>query len=373
MATITPWEAKGSIDYTKVIKDFGVEPISDKLLKRLEKHAKGNLHHFLRRKIFFAHRDLGWLLDKLDKGEQFYLYTGRGPSGNMHLGHYMPLLFTKWLQDIFDVDLYFQFTDDEKFLFNKDLTLEETWELTKQNAADVLAAGFNPKKTHFIVDTHHAKLLYPHALAVAKRINFSVVKSTFGFTNDQNIGAIFFTAMQAVPAFLPSALAKKNIPCLIPHAIDQDPHFRVSRDVLPKLGYYKPASIQCRFLPGLAGMTQDGKMSSSQPQTTILLSDDEKTVKKKINKYAFSGGQPTIEEHRKLGGNPDVDIAYQYLTFFEEDDALLEDIAIQYKTGELLSGEMKQLCIDKVNEVLAAHQARKKKVAGLFEKCLLKV
>jgi tryptophanyl-tRNA synthetase len=112
---------------------------------------------------------------------------------------------------------------------------------------DVIALGFNPKKTHFIVDTKHANLMYPEALKVAKKNNIFYNKTAFGMTNETNIGAIFYTAMQAVPSFLPSVLKKKEMPCLIPHAIDQDPHFRVSRDVIPKLGHYKPASIQCMF------------------------------------------------------------------------------------------------------------------------------
>ena len=45
-----------------------------------------------------------------------------------------------------------------------------------------------------------------------------------------------------------------------------------------------------------------------------------------INKYAFSGGRDTIEEHRKLGGNTEVDVSYQYLTFFMEDDEKLAHI-----------------------------------------------
>src|SRR3990167_8565082 len=90
------------------------------------------------------------------------------------------------------------------------------------------------------------------------------------------------TSLQSVPAFLPSILKKKNVPVLIPHAIDQDPHFRVTRDIIPKLGYYKPASIQCRFLPSLAGIQKDGKMSSSEENTSIFTTDDIKTVKDKI-------------------------------------------------------------------------------------------
>lgn len=50
------------------------------------------------------------------------------------------------------------------------------------------------------------------------------------------------------------------------------------------------------------------------------MTDTEKMIKNKINKSAFSGGGATAEEHREKGGNPDVDVAFQYLTFFLEDD-----------------------------------------------------
>ena len=192
-------------------------------------------------------------------------------------------------------------------------------------------------------------------------------------TNESNLGMIFYTAMQAVPAFLPSVIKKKKIPCLIPHAIDQDPHFRVSRDVIPKLGYYKPASIQCRFLPGLAGMKKDGKMSASEAHTAIYTTDEPKTIKKKINKYAFSGGQATIEEHRKKGGVPEIDVAYQWLTFFEEDDKKLEKIYKDYKSGKLLSGELKAILIEKLTTFLVEHQKKRELARKQIDKFMLKV
>ena len=45
-----------------------------------------------------------------------------------------------------------------------------------------------------------------------------------------------------------------------------------------------------------------------------------------VNRHAYSGGGQTFEEHRKSGGNCDVDVSYQYLKFFLEDDAKLEKI-----------------------------------------------
>ncbi|MBX4212162.1 tryptophan--tRNA ligase, partial [Candidatus Pacearchaeota archaeon] len=358
--SVTPWDIKGNIDYNKLIKQFGVEPLTPALIKRIDKIADS--HFMLRRGIFFAHRDLGWILDEYQKvkgpqDQKFFLYTGRAPSGPVHIGHLVPWVFTKWLQDKFNVELWFQFPDEEKVLIKPDIAFEDTAKYLKENMLDVIALGFNPKKTHFLIDTRHANLMYKEACKVAKKITFSMVKSSFGLNDQSNIGSIFYTAMQAVPAFLPSIMAKREIPCLIPHAIDQDPHFRLTRDILPKLGHYKPASIQCSFLPPLEG---HGKMSSSGG-AAIYTTDSPEEVARKINKYAFSGGRDTLEEHRKKGGNPDVDVSFQYLRYlFEPDDKKLEKIYNDYKSGKLLSGDLKKIAIEKINVFLKDHQQKRK-------------
>lgn len=366
---VTPWEVKGSIDYDKLIEEFGVSRIDEKLLNRIKKHTK-DIHFMLRRNVFFANRDLNWILDEYEKGNKFFLYTGRGPSGKIQLGHLQTWIFTKWLQDKFNVELWFQFTDDEKFLF-KNMSFEEIQKWTYDNMLDVIALGFDPKKTHFLIDTKHAGLMYPEAIKFAKKITFSTVKAAFGFTNDFNIGQIFYTSMQAVPAVIPSILKGKNIPCLIPLAIDQDSHFRVARDVYPKLGYYKPAIIHGMFIPPLTG--PEGKMSSSDENSAIFTTDSPEEVKRKVNKYAFSGGQATLEEHRKKGGNPDIDVSYLWLKMlFEPDDKKLERIYRDYKSGKLLSGELKAILIEKINTFLKEHQKRRKSAKKQINKFLFR-
>ena len=365
---VTPWEVSGKLKYDELIETFGLDRISDATIKRIEKLA-GETHFMLERKVFMAHRDLNWILNEYEKGNKFYLYTGRGPSGKTHLGHVMPWIFTKWLQDKLGVKLLFQFTDDEKYYFKKDITEDQVADYAHENMLDVIAMGFDPKKTDFIVNTKHARTIYPRAMKVAKKINFSMIKAVFGLTNDSNVGMIFYTSMQTVPSFLESDFQGKNVPCLIPHAVDQDPHFRISRDVLPKLGYYKPASIQCRFLPGLSG---DGKLSSSEG-TAIYLDDDGETVKKKINKYAFSGGKESVEEHRKHGGNPDIDVSFQYLKMmFEPDDKKLKQIEDDYRSGKLLTGELKTILIEKINAFLKEHQKRRESAESKLNDFLLK-
>tara|TARA_Y100000310_G_C20480202_1_gene714306 strand:- start:60 stop:407 length:348 start_codon:yes stop_codon:yes gene_type:complete len=114
-------------------------------------------------------------------------------------------------------------------------------------------------------------------------------------------------------------------------------------------------------------------MSTSEgTHATIFTTDTPGEVKKKINKYAFSGGQDTLEKHRKLGGNPAIDAAYQWLTFFEEDDKKLKKIYDDYKSGKLLSGELKAILIEKVNAFLKEHQRKREKAKKQLGKFILK-
>ena len=101
-------------------------------------------------------------------------------------------------------------------------------------------------------------------------------------------------------------------------------------------------------------------MSSSVGTSSIFLSDTPKEIKDKINKYAFSGGQDTIEKHRELGADLSVDVSYNYLTFFMEDDDELKSIGTKYQKGELLTGEVKKILIETLTKLVTEHQERKK-------------
>lgn len=365
---VTPWKVEGDIDYDKLIEKFGTKRITKDLFDKLEKHA-GYRHLQLRRDIFFSHRDLDWWLDVYERGEPVGLYTGRGPSGPVHLGHLLPWFFTKYLQKTFDAHLYFQMTDDEKFLFNPELTLEETNAYTYDNALDLIAVGFEPEKTHIISDVDNIDSLYRLSLKVAKRVTFSTIKAVFGLTDSDNIGLIFFPAIQAVPSFIQSAREGRKIAVLIPAAIDQDPYWRVTRDIAEKLGYYKPAQMHAKFLPGLG---KGGKMSASMPETAIFTTDPPELADKKVME-AFTGGQPTIREQREKGGNPNVCSIYAYYYFiFEEDDSKLVEIEGQCRSGTLICGDCKLKLAKRVKRFLVDFQEKRRKGRDKLEDYLLK-
>ena len=336
--TVTPWEVKGKIDYQRLIKDFGTQPLTTQLLERVEKQTD-KLHIQLERQIFFSHRDLDTVLDLYDKGIKFVLYTGRGPSGPVHIGHLVPWIFTLHIQQKYRTRLYFQLTDDEKYIINDNANLKQTSYWATENALDLIALGYKPDDTFIIYDTKDIDLLYDITLDVAKRITYSTARSTFGFQDSTNIGWIFWPAIQAAPCFIHQKLTGENVPALIPAAIDQDPYWRVTRDIAQKLGYYKPAQIHCRFLPGLG---QGGKMSASMPETSIFTIDQPNVVKKKIWN-AFTGGKGTASEQRKEGADPTVCSVFQYYFYlFEEDSSKLAERERKCRGGEIFAENAKK-------------------------------
>jgi tryptophanyl-tRNA synthetase len=355
---VTPWEVRGRVDYDKLINIFGTQPITRELLDRIEGLA-GELHVLLRRGVFFSHRDLDLVLDDYAGGRGFFLYTGRGPSGPMHIGHLIPFILTKWLQDRFRVNVYIMITDDEKYWDEPGMSIRDVRRWAYENTLDIIAVGFDPDRTFVFHDIEYIGKLYPMAVKVAKRINFNTAKAVFGFTGSTNIGLIFYPALQVVPTLF----EKRR--CLIPAAIDQDPYWRIQRDMAESLGYYKTAAIHSKFMPPLTGL--EGKMSTSKPETAIFLHDDPKTVRFKIMRYAFSGGQPTVELHRRLGGNPDVDVSFQWLKiYFEQDDAKLKKIEDDYRSGRMLTGELKEYLVEKINEFLEEHRVKREEAKKLI-------
>ncbi len=367
-ASVTPWEVKGEVDYDQLITQFGVEPLNDELIGRLSKHA-GAVHPFLKRGLFFAHREFGDWMNSYENGTRVVLYTGRGPSGQTHLGHLIPWIFTKYLQDAFGAELYFQMTDDEKYLISPDLTREDIAGYTYENILDIIAVGFDPQKTKIFTNLGYSRHIYNIATRVAKHVTFSTAKATFGFTESSNIGIIFFPAMQSAPCFLHQELEKEDAHVLIPCAIDQEPYWRIARDVAPKLGYRKPAGIYSKFIPGLG---KGGKMSASIPETCIFLSDTEAEARSKI-KDAFTGGQPTIREQKEKGGDPGVCIVYNYLfSLFEEEDTKVAEICNLCRTGGIMCGECKRMLAEKVASFLRDHQKRRGEARSRVEQFLLR-
>lgn len=51
-----------------------------------------------------------------------------------------------------------------------------------------------------------------------------------------------------------------------------------------------------------------------------------------------------------------MDVAYQYLSFFEDSDDKMEELAREYRAGRLSTSQMKEACITKLQEVVSEFQ-----------------
>lgn len=147
-------------------------------------------------------------------------------------------------------------------------------------------------------------------------------------------------------------------PRVDPELSPQDVYFRTTRDSAPSCGYKKPAVIHSVFLPAMEG--PDKKMSSSTgAASTVFLDHDMEHIRQTIHKYAFSGAPNTLEELERDGANLEIDVSYQYLRFFMDDDAKLAEVGARYGSGKMNSKEIKDVLVEAIQGICRAHQERK--------------
>lgn len=375
---VTPWEVKGKVDYLKLVNKFGTELITEDLIQRFEKITNKPIHPWIKRNIFFTHRGLNTILTALENNEKIFLYTGRGPSSNsMHLGHLIPFIFTKWLQETFNCNLVIQISDEEKFAFKRK-DFDTIYQLGKENAKDIAAIGFNPHKT-FIFSNRDYRLKCEsyELLSFYLKVNTNAndIKKIFGFNDDSSIAMFDWPFYQTAASFYqsyPKIFGGQRAYCLIPHAIDQDPYFRLARDLSLRLDNYKlikPCNIMSKFVPPLSG--ESGKMSSSTGrESTIFLSDTPEIIREKVFKYTYSGGggNGSLQDHKLYGGSPDRDMAFQYLRYFEYDDEILEKIKTGFSKGEISCSEMKEILTEKLINLINDIQLKRKNIDDNYMK-----
>jgi tryptophanyl-tRNA synthetase len=364
--TVSANNAESGIQYEKFVTKWGSEFLNDNLKHQISRITGAPVHPWIHSQLFFSHRSLNEILREYEKGNKFYLYTGRGPSSEaLHLGHVVPFLFTKYLQDAFQVPLVVQLTDDEKF-FWKNLSLDKTHELAYENAKDIIAFGFDVKKTFIFSDIDYMGSLYPTVCRIQKCLTGNHVRAALGVTLNDNIGKFAYAAIQAAPSFstcFPHIFGgRQNVPCLIPCAVDQDPFFRLTRGLASRLGYLQPSVIHSKFLPSLTG--PGTKMSAtsgstSGSSTSIFLTDTPDEIKTKIFTHAFSGGGATKKLHLAHGANLDTDISYQYLRIFCFDEARVASIGEAYRSGQMMTSEVKQILVDVLVNFTSNHQRQR--------------
>lgn len=349
---IDPWGSGLLEDYEKIIKDFGLQQFDPKLFK--------SPNRMMRRNITFSGRDLSRVGEAIKQKKPFYVLSGIMPSADkIHLGNKAVVENIRFFQDN-GAETYMVIADLESAAA-RGVSLEEAQERAKKfHIPAYIALGLDPKKTNFYFQSENKKVMNM-AYEFAKKITLNEFKAIYGTADPSRI----MSAVTQVADILYPQL-EKPMPGIIPVGIDQDPHIRLTRDVVKRIkSKYKfipPSSIYHKYMPALDGSV---KMSKSKPQSNIDLPEDIKEVSKKIQR-AVTGGRETLKEHRKLGAEVDKCMVFELLKqHLVEDDKELKKIYNEYSSGKMTSSEIKQIAIEKMEAFMSKftkdlEKARKK-------------
>ena len=330
MNKIDPWGTQLIEDYSRLIKDFGLEPMQDFLLD----FPRPN--YLMKRGIVFGGQGLKELSAAMKEKKPFYCLTGIMPSSErIHFG----------TKTVIEMVKYFQENNAKTFVLVADLESAATTGISLKEAREramdfyipaYIALGLNPKKTVFYFQSENSEVKNL-AYLFSQKITLNEFKSIYGEVHPSRI---LSALAQAGDILFPQL--NEKMPGVIPVGIDQSPHIRLARDIVRRtkseFNFFLPSATYHKFVPSLDG---SNKMSKSNPNSFVSIPEESNSAGKKMKK-ALTGGRNTVEEQKKLGGQPENCMIFEmYKQHLIEDDKKLQQIYDNCKAGKLLCGQDK--------------------------------
>jgi tryptophanyl-tRNA synthetase len=139
---------------------------------------------------------------------------------------------------------------------------------------------------------------------------------------------------------------------LVPVGKDNEAHIELSRDIVRRFNQYygevfpMPEALLSE-VPSLIGIDNKGKMSKSA-NNAIYLSDDAKTIEKKIKGMYTDPNRVHAHVKGTVEGNP----VFIYHDVFNPDRAEVEDLKTRYREGTVGDVEVKGKLITAINNYL---------------------
>jgi tryptophanyl-tRNA synthetase len=352
---IDPWSSGLPEDYKKMLERFGLEKFD------IKNFPNPNL--LMKRGFVFSGRSLKIISDCIKKKKKFYALTGIMPTADkVHFG----------TKSVIDMMVYFQKNGGEVYVLVADLEAAATrgvsLDVAKKRAMEIhipcyIALGLDAKKTKFYFQSENDEVRNL-AYSLSNKATLNEYRSIYG---NAEPGRIMASVLQAADILHPQLGSPK--PGIIPVGIDQDPHIRLTRDIAARakeFGFVLPSSINHKFLPSLRG---EAKMSKSEGNSLYLLDSNEE-IKKKVS-GALTGGQETLEEHKKKGGDPMKDMLFElFRQHLIVSDSELKKREEDYRKGKILDSENKkfatELVIKFMSDFRKKYEKAKKEVSKMF-------
>lgn len=294
--------------------------------------------------------------------EKKRILTGDRPTGKLHLGHYVGSIKNRVeLQDKFDsyfiiADLHTLTTKPEKE------SIMQLRENTKECVLDYLACGIDPNKTTIYLQSavntiYEMKLLFDMLIGV-NRLNGlpsikEMAKNAHMAEESIPFGLLGYPILQTADILMPKAH-------IVPVGKDNEAHIELARDIARKFNQYYGEvfplpEVLLSDVPTLVGTDNKGKMSKSAGNA-IYLSDDPKTVEKKVRSMYTDPNRVHANTPGQVVGNP----VFTYLDIFCKDKEEIADLKERYLKGTVGDVEVKDKLAKALNLFLDPMREKRK-------------
>ncbi|TVQ23637.1 MAG: tryptophan--tRNA ligase [Spirochaetaceae bacterium] len=287
------------------------------------------------------------------------ILTGDRPTGRLHLGHYVGSLENRVrLQDEYEcyflvADLHMLTTKPQKE------HVEAISENARQMVYDSLACGIDPAKSVIylqsaVVETYELNLLLEMLVTVPRLQRLPSLKDMArdAELSEMPFGLLGYPVLQSADILLPRAH-------LVPVGKDNEAHVELTRELARRFNsYYDEVfpvpDVMIGNVPTLVGTDGNGKMSKSLGNA-IMLSDDARTVEKKVNGMYTDPKRVRADIPGTVEGNP----VFVYHDVFNPNRAEVEDLKERYRTGRVGDVEVKEKLAAAINGFLEPLRERR--------------
>lgn len=307
--------------------------------------------------------------------EKKRILTGDRPTGLLHLGHYVGSLRNRiLLQDKYEcffiiADLHMLTTKPSK---EDILAIREH---VREMILDYLACGIDPKKSTIYLQSavpavYEMNLIFEMLISLNRLTGLPSLKEMArnAHMDPESVpfGLIGYPVLQTADILMPRAH-------LVPVGKDNEAHIELSRDIARKFNQFYGEvfplpEVLLSETPTLIGTDGQGKMSKSAGNC-IFLSDDAKTVEKKVKGMYTDPNRISADVPGKVEGNP----VFIYHDVFNPNKEEIEDLKKRYREGKVGDVEVKEKLTKALNAFLDPIRERRKDYAedkGLVEEII---
>ncbi len=296
--------------------------------------------------------------------ERKRILTGDRPTGRLHLGHYVGSLVNRVrLQDEYEcffiiADLHMLTTKPEKQY------IEEIAVNAREMVLDYVACGIDPSRSTIFLqsgvhETYELNLIFGNLVTVPRVQRIPSLKDMAqnARLDEMPLGLLNYPVLQAADILLPRAH-------LVPVGKDNESHVELTREIARRFNFmygetFPVPDVMSGEVPTLVGTDGQAKMSKSLGNA-IYLSDDEKTVTKKVMSMYTDPARVRAD----IPGTPEGNPVFMYHDAFNKNKAEIEDLKARYRTGKVGDVEVKEKLAVALNSFLGPIRERREEAAA---------